>query len=402
MASVKVVLFTSKRLKNGKHPIMLRIIKDRRTMYQSIGHSCYTKQWDPEKECPSREHPNSKILTILIRQKINLAEKLILQYEESGKDYSLKELKKKLSNKYDNISVSKFIDEHIKSLKESNQYGNAKVYNDLKNALLRFNCNKEIVFTDINYSFLVRFEKFFKKRKAKETSISYYMRTLRALYNLAINEGILNKELYPFNEYKISELNTQTAKRALKKEHILKIKQLDIKDEKLINARNYFLFSYYTMGMNFTDMAHMKWNNIIDERLQYTRVKTGRIYSIKLLQPALKIIQYYKENYYQDPEGYIFPILSSTHKTETSKRNRIHKVIGQVNTSLKKIAAAADLEVKLTTYHARHSWATIMKNSGISTAIISAGLGHNSEKTTQIYLDLFENEVLDEANKSIL
>jgi len=402
MARVKVLLYTSKKLKNGEHPIMLRVIKDRKVKYVSLGHSCSKDMWDFEENLSVKSHPNEKRINLIIRDKLNQAERFILQFEDENRDYSLEELIKKIQGKKVNITIIKFHEILINNFKLSNQLGNAQVYNDSKNSLLKFNNNKDFYFSDVTYSFLKRYEKYFRERSARETSISCYMRTLRAVINRAIKEGYCRKEYYPFNEYKISKLNTSTAKRALNKELIQKLAQLKLENKNHIHSRNYFLFSYYNMGINFTDLARLKWSNIYDDRMQYRRIKTGKLYSIKLLAPAIEILEYYKENFFQGSGGYIFPILSIEHKTEISIRNRIHKVLGQVNKNLKELPGTQNFNIKLTTYVARHSWATILKNKGVSTAIISAGLGHGSEKTTQVYLDSFENDVLDEANKNLL
>ncbi|QQS51444.1 MAG: site-specific integrase [Bacteroidota bacterium] len=404
MASVKVMLLSWKKLNNGENPIALRIIKDRKRKLISIGHSCSEELWDDNNKDNKvkKEHPNSKRINLLIRSKINDAERLILQYEEEKRDYTLEEIARILTNRKTTITVLKFHDELIERFNKTNKLGNARVYNDSKRSLKKFNNDKDFYFSDITYSFLKRYERYFREHEAKETAISYYMRTLRAVYNTALKEGYCKKENYPFIEYKISDLNTKTAKRALSKDIIQKIAALKLTEEKYIHARNYFLFSYYNMGLNFTDLARLKWSNIVDGRLQYQRAKTAKIYGIKILEPALKVLDYYKEKYYQGNNGYIFPILSEDHKTETSIRNRIHKIIGQVNKNLKELPGLNEPNLNLTTYVARHSWATIMKKSGVSTSIISADLGHDSERTTQVYLDSFENEVLDEANKNIL
>ncbi|MBN2485369.1 MAG: site-specific integrase [Bacteroidales bacterium] len=404
MASIKVMLLTWKKLKTGENPIVLRIIKDRKRKLISIGHNCDPELWDDNNKDNKvkKEHPNAKRINLLIRTKINDAERLILKYEEEKKEYTLEEITKILTGQKTTITVLKYHDELIEQFKKTKKLGNAKVYNDSKRSLKKFNNESDFYFTDINYSFLKRYESYFREHNAKETAISYYMRTLRAVYNSAIKEGYCKQDSYPFTQYKISDLNTKTAKRALNKTIIQKIAGLSLSEVKYIHARNYFLFSYYNMGLNFTDLARLKWNNIIDNRLHYKREKTGKIYGIKLLEPAIKILDYYKEKYYQGDQGYIFPILNEGHITETSIRNRIHKIIGQVNKNLKELPGLDEPNLNLTTYVARHSWATIMKKSGVSTSIISAGLGHDSERTTQVYLDSFDNEVLDEANKNIL
>ena len=163
-------------------------------------------------------------------------------------------------------------------------------------------------------------------------------------------------------------------------------------------AIDLFTFSYFTGGINFTDMARIKHDNIIDGRLAYKRKKTKKLIQLPLQPKAMGII-----NKYKSPSNpYIFPILSTFHKTEQQKINRIHKVIGKVNKHLKALGVELDLDKKLTTYVARHSFSTTLKRSGVSTSLICEALGHSSEKITQIYLDSFENDQIDEAMSNLL
>jgi len=404
MSTVKVVLYKSKTLKNGEHPILIRFIKDRKPKYIKTGYNCRLDLWDEKNNCPKNKHPNKLLLETVIDEKKIEAQRIILEYEKEKENYSLEDIKKRMQAKTRNVSVLNYIDELITGFKKANQLGNANVYTDLKRALKKAYNDQDMNFKNLNYSFLMKFEQSFRSTNAKETSISYYMRTLRAVYNRAIKEKVCKKDDYPFDDYKISKFNTETRKRAITKDDILKITLVELENEKHIDARNYFLFMYYTMGLNFTDLSLMKWSNIHNNRLSYTRVKTGKIYgNIELLEPALNILNYYRSIFYQGKEGYIFPILIlSRHKEPQTIENRIHKIIGQVNKSLKKIAEKAGINVNLTTYVSRHSFATNLKKSGVSITQISGMMGHSSEKTTQIYLDSFEMEVFDEANKKLL
>ena len=144
-------------------------------------------------------------------------------------------------------------------------------------------------------------------------------------------------------------------------------------------------------------MAYITKKNIMDGRLVYSRKKTKKIINLPLQQEALEVLKKYRSD-----SEYLFPIFSAFHKTEQQKRNRLHKVITKVNDALKEIGKELGIPIDLTTYVARHSYATVLKRSGVSTAIISESLGHSSEKVTQIYLDSFENSQIDEAMKNLL
>jgi integrase len=153
--------------------------------------------------------------------------------------------------------------------------------------------------------------------------------------------------------------------------------------------------------MNFTDIAFLKWKDILDNRLIYTRRKTNEKFNIQLLEPAVKILEYYKATG-QSKNDYVFPLLSTDHITPQTIFNRKVKMLREINKNLKAVGKLAGIKSELTTYVARHSYATILKKSGVSTSLISEALGHDCEKTTQIYLDSFGNSTLDEVSKVIL
>lgn len=151
-------------------------------------------------------------------------------------------------------------------------------------------------------------------------------------------------------------------------------------------------------GINFIDIAKLRASNIVGERLLYKREKTKKIIIIPHQLPALQIIK----RYMTEPGTFIFPILTSFHQTEVQIANRLHKVLAKVNRDLKEIGKRLKLSIPLTTYVARHSFATVLKKSEVSTSIISETLGHPSEKVTQIYLDSFDNEKINIAMKNLL
>nr|WP_290532389.1 site-specific integrase [Alistipes sp.] len=162
-------------------------------------------------------------------------------------------------------------------------------------------------------------------------------------------------------------------------------------------AVDLFSFSYLMGGINFVDMANLTRNNIIDGRLVYRRQKTGKLLNLPIHAKAMEIIESYATK-----DLYLFPIYSKEHKTIQQKLNRHHKVITKVNRALAEIGKELKIPIKLTTYVARHSYATVLKRSGVPTSIISESLGHSSERVTQIYLDSFENERMNEVMQHLI
>ena len=313
--SVETVLFTSKKYSNGESPILLRAIKDRQPKYISTGYRCHPQLWSKKKHVPTKKHPNAKKLSaVLAKQKAKLLD-LILDFEQEERDFTLDELFGKYSRKTKKITLFKYLDQEIQRLTENGKIGTANTRKDLKRALSRFYSGKDLLFTDITIHFLNSFEDDFLKRGVKENSISVYMRTLRAVLNKAIEGGYLKAERSPFKQYKITKLNTKTQKRALSETQMQQIIALTVNstDTKLYDAWQYFLFSYYARGMNFIDMAKLRWQDVADGRLRYVRSKNGKPFDLELLEPAQQILSFYRRH--NGAEGYVFPILNERHTT---------------------------------------------------------------------------------------
>lgn len=406
MSTVKVLLYTSKVLKNGEHPIMLRVIKDRKPKYISVGSSCSASLWDDKANLPKKKHPLYHELSVLIQTKLLEAKKLIVEMKSEPAEYSLEEVTTTLkATTTAKQQVLQFFDTCVEVLKKQNRIGTAEIFVSTRNSLSLFRKGKDFDFSFITPSLLWKYHEALIERGAKLTSIFVYMRTFQRLVNMAKEQKMVKKSFDPFTEFGFGKYRkAKTRKRAISKEDVKRIGAYKAEEgSALSHARNYFMFSYYNRGINFIDMAHLKWEAIRSSRLNYVRQKTKKPFTMAILDPAAEILEYYKANYYDGPDSFVFPILNPAFLTPQSVKNRCKKVLREVNASLKTIASEVELsELKLTTYVARHSFATVMKRSGQSVAIISEAMGHDSESTTQIYLDSFENDVLDEASKAIL
>jgi integrase len=252
------------------------------------------------------------------------------------------------------------------------------------------------MFQRINYQFLKQLETNHIASGNTVNSLSVYLRTLRAIYNRAIKENVAKKDWYPFSNYSIK--NTKTKKRAISKEDIQKIENYNPeKESQRFHARNYFLFSFYMIGLNFSDIAFIKPTNIINGRLEYIRKKTNKNYSLALFDKPQKILDYYKKG--KEKDEYIFPII----KREDPEwiRKDIKNGLKTLNKYLRKIGEVLEIEGEMSSYVARHSWATIGKFLNVPIQVISEGLGHDSIQTTQIYLDSFDKGVIDDASQLI-
>ncbi len=403
-ASISVVCYKSKTLSNGENPLMIQVSKNGKRKYQSLGVSINPKYWDFTKNKPKPNCPNGDFIQKIVLDKVTEYQKQILEFNANQKDYTLTNLLDGNKTTIKEKTVGEFYNELILQCKQTNKVGNRLIYKGSLNSVKEFSKGRtNFMFTDIDLDWLNRYEKWLRSKGNKETTISLLFRTLRSAYNKAIEAKYTKKTNYPFNDFKISKFDISTAKRAISKDEILLIKQIDlsIEPEAVQFAKDVFIFTYLCGGINFTDLANLKPENIVDSRLQYIRQKTGKKISLQLSPEASQIIL----NYWQSTgkSGYLFPILDQrTHKTAIQKQNRIHKLLGKTDKGLKRIAALCKIKVNLTTYVARHSFATVLKKSGVNVSLISEALGHSDLATTQIYLGSFENEQIDAALQCLL
>ncbi len=403
-ASISVVCYKSKTLSNGEHPLMLQISKNGKRKYQSLGISIHSDNWDFLKNKPKSNCPNGEYIQKIISDKIIKVQKQILEFTANGKDYTPTNLLTFNKSIVREKTVEDFYKELILTFEKTDKVGNRLIYKTSYNSIKAFNKGSlNILFADIDVNWLNRYEKWLRGKGNKDTTISLLFRTLRSAYNKAVDAKCARKTDYPFDEFKISRFDVKTKKRALSKENILKIMKLDLADENdsIKFTRDIFIFSYLCGGINFSDIANLKDENIVNGRIYYVRQKTGKAISIQLSDESRDILS--RDRTSNDERGYLFPILDiRIHKTALQKQNRIHKILGRTDKDLKLIAEKCKIEQNLTIYSARHSFATVLKNSGVNVALISETLGHSDLSTTQIYLNSFENNQIDEAMVNLL
>ena len=378
---------------------MLRVTKDRKPKYVSLGISVNPTHWDFSKNQPKTECPNREYIEMLIADKIKEYSAKIIELKATNQEFTSTSLVEKVSVKHTNRkTVADVFQEYMTSLIKSGRKSYALSIKQLYNSLLEFNHNLDFYFSVMDVAWLKRYELFLRERQLAENTIGIRFRTLRAIYNIAIEEDAVSSDCYPFKKFKVSRLHQDTVKRALTKVDIERVLQFQSSNRYMRFPIDIFAFTYYCGGINFKDIAHLTKANLMDGRLIYKRQKTKKLIKIPLQPQALALIK----KYHDAESPYLFPILSPLHITDEQKANRIHKVITKVNDRLKQIGKTLNLPITLTTYVARHSQATIMKKAGVSTAVIREIMGHSSERVTQIYLDSFDNEQINEAMKNLL
>ncbi len=406
--SVEAICYKVRALRDGTFPLMLRLTQNRKRKYLSLGMSVEERFWDFKKNTPKRNCPDRDAILSVIERKSKQYREQITQFKVEGKDYTLETLVQRVENPVRQMNFGEYLDYFIQQLKEENRLGYAESFKGLKSSLIRYCDSLDFQFTHIDQQWLKGYEMFLIRSGKKENTIGIRFRSLRVIFNKAVSEKLVKREYYPFDDFKVSKFHEQTMKRAISKEDIKRIIELDLRTVTTYHSpylslgRDLFLFSYLSCGINLTDMARIRYCDIFEGRLSYHRQKTGKLISFQLQPMALDIIEkYHKPEARQD--DYVFPILDrKVHKTAIQIRDKVRKANKATNKALHKIGEKLGIPIDLTTYVARHSYTTVLKRSGVSTAIISESLGHSSEKVTQISLDSFENSQIDEAMKNLL
>lgn len=238
------------------------------------------------------------------------------------------------------------------------------------------------------------YEDFLYAQKVSENTVNYYLRNFRTLYNAAIKDGYRQHGDYPFTYVRTRAC--KTVKRALSKENMRLLSSLSISNSPYLEfSRDLYLFSFYAQGMAFVDIAFLNKKNIYGGLLTYSRRKSKQLIHIVVTPQMQKLI----DKYSNDSE-YLFPIIDPLNK-EQSVYKQYRLALGRINRYLKKLAAGLNLRIPLTTYTARHTWATLARDSGAPLSVISAGLGHTSEEMTRIYLKDFDQSVLAKVNSLV-
>ncbi|MCD7901694.1 MAG: site-specific integrase [Bacteroides sp.] len=404
--TVSVVCRKDKINKQNEAPLCIKLAYKNKRKLISLGEKINVDYWDFENNLIFSNCERKEYLELLINEKKQEIDKKILSCKLSNQSITLDDFIEAKTKKQIIFSVAKLFNTYIEELFKQERIKNAKYYRCCLNCLLKYTKGKDIEFTEIDASFLTDYSNWMQKEKLHKNTIGNRLRGLKAIYNQAILYKYVSKDLYPFETFKVSKYRMETTKRAITKSDIQKIIKLDLlKISTNTNfqyydfARDIFLFSYFSCGINIVDIAYLKSENIVDnDRLCFYRRKTKKLFSFKMHPKALDILSKYKDSNMSD---YIFPILT-TQISEIDKYNRVNGVLKRINIYLKKIGKHLKIETSLTTYVARHSFASVLKRSGVNTSIISESLGHSSEKVTQIYLDSFENSQIDEAMKNLL
>lgn len=429
-ATVRIVYYTSKELADGSHPFMLCITKDRKRKYLATGLTLLPKYWNVEKsnyrDAIRKSYPEphrERLVTALAgwEAKYSDAATTLAGTDEQHDAHAVAAKAVEGRKATRRVQLLAYIEELVQGMVKSGKLKNASVYRDLASQLQKFiqaehDGATDVPFERVTVAFCQEWENTLRATGAVDTTLSNRFRTLRAVLNKAIATGVAKPEHYPFartvaekHKFSVGKFEVTTTKRALPRDAVRRLEALEPATDRLRLAKEVFLFSFYCGGINFVDLAQLRWRNLgfdaagVPERLHYVRQKTGGKFTTKLLAPAAAVVVTYAPLTRTSPDGYIFPILDpQRHCTLVQIDNRLHKVLGMVNQDLKVLAEQAGITTPLTTYVARHSFATALKMKGENTSVISQMMGHKSEAVTAVYLDSFASEQLDTALEALL
>lgn len=346
-----------------------------------------------------KSHPNAKLLNIKLSKEYFKIQQLILELDDS---FSISDLRNKIEGKpnaAEFVTFKSFSEKLIAQMLEIKKTGNALVYQTAVNQLISFTAQPNLLFCDIDYSLLEQFIHHLVVKGLKQNSISNYLRTIRAIYNKAIKAKIAQNSFYPFNDLTIK--SEKTGNRAVSRRDILKFEQMTlIENSGSWKAVNYFLLSFYLVGMSFTDLAYLKTENVVNGRILFKRRKTHKNYSIKLFKQSESIIKQFESL----GNKYLLPVLNESIPEDSQQAKKVIKQwIKTTNKYLRKLGEQQGIVVPITSYVARHSFATTAKKLGYSNEIIAEALGHEyGNKTTNIYLDSFDTAVVDEMHYEVI
>ena len=396
MASIKVK-FRPSTNENKEGTIYYQVIQNRVIRQLKTDYRLFMHEWN--------EADNSIIVSNNSRQNylqsikdhvdwdIKRLQSIIANLENKRVKYTADDIISTFQKQSNEQSLFNFMQGVIAQLQQMGKQRTSETYRCTLKSFMQFREDKDVLLADIDSDLMMMYEAFLRGRGLTKNSTSFYMRILRAVYNRAVEKDLTTNR-NPFKH--VYTGIDKTIKRAIPLKAIKQIKNLDLSLQPSLDfAREIFLFSFYTRGMSFIDMAYLKKKDLSNGILSYRRRKTGQQIFIRWERCMQEIV----EKYDNPLSEYLLPIIKPMNGDE---RTQYQNAMYLINRKLKEIGKIVGVQVSMTMYVARHSWASIAKNKNVPISVISEGMGHDSEMTTQIYLASLDNAVVDRANAQIL
>ena len=395
MATVKVKLRLSS-VEGKAGVIYYQITHNRRMQQITTKLRVQPADWDADRERPAPSAPNCPIILNRVESDVALLRRVIAGLEESGAEYSVGDVVSRYQSPQSHISVLDYMRTQIEQLRAANRLGTAQNYDKTMHSFETFlrAAKLPLPLSAMTERVITAYNAYLVQRGLVRNSVSFYMRVLRAVYNKAVRQKLV-EQTNPFAE--VYTGIDRTRKRAVAESVIAQLYRLDLSEgSPLALTRDLFIFSYCTRGMAFVDIAYLRKSDLQNGMICYVRRKTGQQLSVRI-EPAIQRII---DRYAAEQSLYLFPILASSDAQKAYEQYRA--ALNTHNRLLKRLSGMLSDGCMLTSYTSRHSWATAARNHNVPISVISAGMGHTSEQTTRIYLTTLENSVIDEANSGII
>ena len=383
MATIKLK-FRPSSVPEAEGTLYYQVIHKRKVKYISTEHHIYADEWDEKAETIVVAAESERKGTLTMMQcKIDKAFKqlrsILDRTERCHKDYTVEDLCKAFIKEQTYKTVFVFLHEQATKKEQMKRLGTARTYGNAYRRFKAFREDVDLSFDELTPDMIECYEAWLIDRRLKQNSIRCYLRTLNTLLCKAVAEGLLsNRNL--FSRVRLSYV--KTTKRAISEKELKVIANLELpKHSTMALARDIFMFSFYMRGMPFVDIAYLRKTDLKNGMWTYCRRKTNQCLMVEWEKAQQKILDRYAHQTENGP--YLLPIINKEDGTEYLQYQRMQT---NINRALKKIGEMAELKMPLTTYVARHTWASVARDMNIPISIISEGMGHNSIKTTQVYL----------------
>lgn len=357
-------------------------------------------EWDADASTVVIPSKNDSERTIYLSSVISSIEKcntrlasIIHQFDRKGLPYTVDDVVTVYNNPQAIVGLVSFTRELIRKMTKINRKATVKRFSTTLNSLLRYTEGNEVSWNDLTSTFFLGFETFMINQGLCRNSTSFYLRNLRAIMNRAAEEGF-EMARTPFKHVYMGI--DKTIKRAVNIEVIRKIRDIDLSRHPALDfARKIFIFSFYTRGMSFVDIAFLKKRDLHNGVITYYRRKTRQQLKVRIEPETRDLIDSFGNN----ESDYLLPIII---QDGSDADRQYENAYYRINRNLQKVGKMLGLETKLTMYVARHAWASIALGNNVSVSTISKAMGHDSEKTTIIYLQMLDTSSVDNANSDII
>ncbi|AXG70570.1 site-specific tyrosine recombinase XerD [Kordia sp. SMS9] len=401
MASIKILLWKHDKKKNNTFPLAIRITKNRKTRYVFTGEYIKEKDWNEKEGLVKKSHPNSARLNNFLQKKLSEAHSIALDVETTDKSKTVKSIKKKIVND-NNADFFSIADMYLKNLEERKKFNQSNNDNGRLEIFKIYLGKEQLDFMDLDVTLLDKFKTYLiYKLKRSERTVANYMILIRTIYNMAIAQGVTDKNNYPFGRGKYQIKIPESEKIGLNREEIQLLENVDNITPAQQHALNVWLFSFYFAGIRVGDVLKLKWSDFKDNRLYYRMGKNKKLVSLKVPQKAQAIMNIYIKDKKKKTD-FVFPNLKGVNlKDEKALGIRIKTITRNLNRRLAIVAEQLEIDKKLSMHIARHSFGNIAGDT-IPIQMLQKLYRHSSITTTINYQQNFMHKETDDALDKVI